>query len=74
MGNTCAIAESKSCTSLPHPRLRVTKLQPRENEAKMWKVRGEGRKEGREREGGREEESNEKREKKKSCFLKLQSL
>ena len=45
----------------PSPTLRVTKLQPRRNEAKKWKGRERRREEGREREGGKEEERNKER-------------
>ena len=45
----------------PSPTLRVTKLQPRGNEAKKWKGREGRREEGREREGGNEEERNKER-------------
>lgn len=45
----------------PSPTLRVTKLQPRGNEAKKWKGREGRREEGREREGGKEEERNKER-------------
>lgn len=51
----------------PSPTLRVTKLQPRGNEAKRWKGReGEEKKEEREREGRKKRGM--KRDK-KSCFL-----
>ena len=52
----------------PSPTLRVTKLQPRRNEAKKWKGRERRREEGREREREGRKKRGIKRDK-KSCFL-----
>ena len=61
MGNTCAIAENKSYTSLPLPNIEGNQASTKGKWSKEVERKRGRREERREREGGKEEERSEER-------------